>query len=96
MYVYAGESQLQVVPMIPAKSNSQHYFFHFKSGQYYFSSCVQIMETDNKDVLYSGNYLVALHVTIMFIALERKTKTVAAKKNTPVLFSLCKDTVVCF
>lgn len=56
----------------------------------------ELMETDNKDVLYSENYLVALHITIMFIALERKTQTVAAKKNTPVFFCLCKDTVVCF
>lgn len=54
------------------------------------------METDNKDVLYSVNYLVALHITIMFIALERKTQTIAAKKNIPVLFCLCKDTAVCF
>lgn len=40
--------------------------------------------------------MVALHITIMFIALERKTQTVAAKKNTPVLSCLCKDTTVCF
>lgn len=54
------------------------------------------METDNKDVLYSENYLVALHITIMFIGLETKIQTVAAKKNTPVFLRLCKGTAVCF
>lgn len=68
-----------------------------KYGQYFFSSHVRIIkESDKKDVSYWENYIPALHITLTFIVLERKTQPFAAKKNIPVFFWLCKNTVVCF
>lgn len=38
------------------------------------------MKADKKNVFYSENYLVALHITIMFIVLERKTQPLLHRK----------------